>query len=138
VSEEHLVEACEKLVPGEQIEAAGVFQPRGTAGLMGALPGAAGVLGGWIEAEERDLPRYAIVAVTAREIVLFAAESFSIGWKPKELVGRFPRESTQVDVAPGVEVRKLTLRPEGGGAFELESPRIGPWHGKAVIAALRS
>jgi hypothetical protein len=134
VSDHKLIEACSALHPGGTVVAAGAFQPRGTQGLL--MLGPAGVLGGRMLSQSEDVPRYAIVAVTEQEILMFRAESFHAGWKPVELVGSYPRATTQVMRTPGVLVRKLTIEPEGGAPIALESPRIGAWHGAGVNAAL--
>lgn len=136
MSDQKLIEACSALYTEEPILHAGAFQPRGTQGVM--MLGPAGVLAGRFLAKNSHLPRFAIIAVTASQILMFRAENIALGWKPAELVSKFPRSSTKVTVQPGVQVRKLTLDgPDGpDGAVRLESPRLGAWHGAAVIAAL--
>ena len=113
--------------------AAGAFQPRGT---QGTDARAGRIFGGTLLSRGFNVPRYAILGVTGQEILMFRAESFHVGWKPVELVGRFPRATTRITRSPGVFVRKLTLQPESGAPFALESPRIGGWHSAGVNAAL--
>jgi hypothetical protein len=132
VSDAHLIEACSALTPDVTFSAAGAFQPRGTQ--VGTMLGPAGVLAGWFLAKTENVPRYAIVGVTASEVVLFRAAAAHIGWKPEEVVGRFPRSAARM--SGGVLVRKLTIAPDGGPELKLESPRLGPWHGAAVAKAL--
>jgi hypothetical protein len=99
----------------------------------------AGLFAARLAAKNAELPRFAVVAVTREEILLFSAESASFGWKPVRLLARYPRAGTEISVEPGVQVRKLTLRPAGGAqAVALESPRLGDWHGKGVLTALTS
>jgi hypothetical protein len=132
MSDQHLVEACTQLVPDAQFTAAGAFQPRGTQ-LMTSM-GPAGFLAGWFLSKTEDVPRYAIVGVTGSEVIVFRAATFHAGWKPEEVVGRFPRSAAST--SGGVLVRKLTIAADGGRVLKLESPRIGPWHGAGVVAAL--
>ncbi|MCW2977078.1 MAG: hypothetical protein JWM06_2359 [Actinomycetia bacterium] len=134
MSDTSLIDACKALAPEADLVAAGAFQPRGTQGTLALGP--AGVLAGAFLARNSHLPRYAILGVTASEILMFRAESFHAGWKPVELVERLPRDSTKVSTSQGVLVRKLTLEPAGGSPIKLESPRIGAWHGAGVLAAL--
>ena len=132
MSDEHLVAACGQLVPDAAFVAAGAFQPRGTqaATMLGPL----GVLAGSFLAKSENVPRFAVVGVTDSEVVLFHAGAFRVGWKPDEVVGRFPRGAAQM--SGGVLVRKLTIAQDGGQELKLESPRIGAWHGGAVATAL--
>jgi hypothetical protein len=102
-----------------------------------ALLGPAGALAGGLIARHAHLPRYAIVGVTASEIVLFSAESFHVGWKPSAVVSRFPRSTTTTSQRQGVLVRKLTLE-RAGESVALESPRLGRWHAAGVFSALRA
>jgi hypothetical protein len=132
VSDQHLVEACTQLVPDTHFIAAGAFQPRGTQAMTSLGP--AGVFAGWFLSKSEDVPRYAIVGVTDSDVVVFRAASFHAGWKPEEVVGRFPRSAAST--SGGVLVRKLTIAADGGRVLKLESPRIGPWHGAGVAAAL--
>jgi hypothetical protein len=134
VSDKNLIESCKALAPDADLVAAGAFQPRGTQGTL--MLGPAGVLGGALLARNSHLPRYAILGVTATEILMFRAESFHAGWKPVELVERLPRDTTKVSTSQGVLVRKLTLEPAGAPPIKLESPRLGAWHGAGVLAAL--
>jgi hypothetical protein len=134
VSDKKLIAACETIEPGATFVAAGAFQPRGTQGAM--MLGPAGVLAGGLLARNSHLPRYAILGVTASEILMFRAESFHAGWKPVELVERFPRDTTRVSTGQGVLVRKLSLEPKDGPRVALESPRLGAWHSAGVFAAL--
>jgi hypothetical protein len=134
VSDQKLIEECSSLQPGVTFLAAGAFQPRGTQGTL--MLGPAGILGGTLLSRSGTVPRYAILGITEQEILMFRAESFHVGCKPVELVGRFPRGTTRITSSPGVFVRKLTLEPEGGAPFALESPRIGAWHSAGVNTAL--
>jgi hypothetical protein len=132
MSDEHLIAACSALVPDATFLAAGAFQPRGTQ--LATAMGPAGVFAGWFLAKTEDVPRYAIVGVTESEVVLFRAPAARVGWKPEEIVGRFPRSAARM--SSGVMVRKLTIESGGGADLKLESPRIGPWHGAAVAKVL--
>jgi hypothetical protein len=134
VSDHKLIEECSTLQPDVTFLAAGAFQPRGTQGTL--MLGPAGILGGTLLSRSGNVPRYAILGITNQEILMFRAESFHAGWKPVELVGRFPRATTGITRSPGVFVRKLTLQPAGGAPFALESPRIGAWHSAGVNSAL--
>jgi hypothetical protein len=135
MSDAKLIEKCKALAPDADIVAAGAFQPRGTQGA--ALLGPLGAFAGRYLAQAENVPRYAVVAVTADEVLLFRAESFSVGWQPAELVTRYPRDTTVITRENGILVRKLSLNLNGQRAA-LESPRVGPWHGAAVFAALAS
>jgi hypothetical protein len=134
MSDEKLITACEALEPETSFVAAGAFQPRGTQGTM--MLGPAGILAGSLLNRNSHLPRYAILGVTASEILMFRAESFHAGWKPVELVERFPRSTTRASAGQGVLVRKLTLAPTDGASIALESPRLGAWHSAGVFTAL--
>jgi hypothetical protein len=134
VSDQKLIEECSTFQPSVTFLAAGAFQPRWTQGTL--MLGPAGILGGTLLSRSGNVPRYAILGITAQEILMFRAESFHAGWKPVELVGRFLRGTTRITRSHGVFVRKLTLEPEGGTPFALESPRIGAWHSAGVNAAL--
>jgi hypothetical protein len=131
MSDQHLIDACNELVPDARFSAAGAFQPRGTQ--LAASLGPAGVLAGWFLAKADDLPRYAIVGVTDNDVILFRAATMHLGWKPEQVVGRYPRASARM--SGGVQVRKLTIA-NGSRELKLESPRIGPWHGAAVAKEL--
>jgi hypothetical protein len=132
MSDEHLIEACSQLVPDATFVAAGAFQPRGTQ--LATSMGPAGVFAGWFLAKTEDVPRYAIVGVTDSEVFLFHAPAARVGWKPDELVGRFPLSAAHM--SGGVLVRKLTIAANGSPDLKLESPRLGPWHGAAVAKVL--
>ena len=60
MSDQKLIDECAALVPGEQIVAAGAFQPRGTQLAMSA--GILGIIASRVMAQNAHLPRYAAAA----------------------------------------------------------------------------
>lgn len=151
MSEQDFIDAVSPLAGGEQVVAAGVFQPRGTSGGMAAsgslglagsgvdvAVGAAGVLAaGQAAAAVEGEPRWTIVGVTSTRVLAFVGETQGMHWVPGELYASFDRDTLAVTVHGRLNVRVLVLEDtKDGRRLELETNRIGPQHGKIVVELL--
>ncbi len=152
MSEEHLVELVQPLVDGETVLGAGVFQPRGTSGTMGASMGAGlgtnsmvgmaigtlGVLGaGQATAAVEHEPRWTIVAVTPTRVLAFEGVTQHVGWKPGTRYAEFDRAHLAVTIHGRVNVRVMILEDlSDHRRLELETARFGPQHGTVVTHLL--
>ncbi len=139
---------------GEEVVAAGQFNPRGHTGSMfagglagGEVGGAAGSVGeavgeiagvaGGMKANESatGLPQWILVGVTANAVYGFDGRSRSK--EPGAMVFKAERTGLEVEVHQRVNVRVIELiHPETGSRIELEGSRLPVAHTKDVIAAL--
>lgn len=155
MSDEKLIEEAQAFLgDGEQVIAAGMFQPRGTSGgrggamgaglatdnLVGELVGAAAsVETGRAASHVDDVPRWTMLAVTPATLHAIACGQHGVGWQPQETFASFDRSTTRVTVHGRVNVCTLTVEdPASGRSYEWEGNRIGPAHAKAVIEALEA
>jgi hypothetical protein len=153
VSDEKLVEeAAEYLGGGEQVVAAGIFEPRGTSGgmigatgagfatdnIVGELAGvAAGVESGRAMSHVDGVPRWTMLAVTPTTLYAIRCGQHGVGWQPQETFATFDRSTAHITVHGRVNVRTLTVEdPATGKTYQWEGNRMGPAHAKAVIEAL--
>lgn len=152
MSEQELVEMVTPLVGGEEVLAAGVFEPRGTSGAMAASAGAGvethdpvgmaigalGVVGaGHAAAAVEHQPRWTVVAVTPTRVLAFEGLAHGIGWKPGECYATFDRASLGVTVHGRVNVKVMVLEDlTDHHRLELETARFGPQHGTIVTHLL--
>src|ERR1044072_884045 len=97
ISESAMVAEAQTAVgSGEKVEAAGVFQPRGTAGAMTAAGPIGAVAGGPLAAEE-GVPRWTLIAVTPEHLYAFGAElAVGGGVKSLEPFMTFERDQNSV------------------------------------------
>jgi hypothetical protein len=151
MSEQRLVDLVRPLTGGEDVLAAGVFQPRGTSGAMAA--GEAIGLGGSVAdvalgttqvvaagheaAALEGEPRWTILAVTPTRVLAFAGEASGLTWVPGEVYASFDRAHLAVTVHGRLNVRVLVLEDTSDSrTLELETNRVGPQHGKVVVELL--
>lgn len=155
MSDEKLIEEAQAFLgEGERVEAAGMFQPRGTTGAMegsfgaglatdniaGELAGAAvSVEAGRAMSHVDDVPRWTMLAVTPTTVHAIRCGQHGVGWQPEETFATFDRSKIQVTVHARVNVRTVTIEdPDTGRRFEWEGNRIGPAHAKDVIELLEA
>ena len=152
---EHAVqEALAREGIGDEVLAAGQFNPRGHSGSMfaGGLAGSevgeiggsvgeavgevAGVSGGMrANAASSGMPQWMLVGVTANAVYGFEGRSRSK--EPGALIFKAERADLEVKVHQRVNVRVLELiHPESSSRIELEGNRIPLTHSKDVIEAL--
>ncbi len=152
MSEQELVEMVTPLAGGEEVLGAGVFQPRGTSGAMGASGaagleshdavgmaiGTLGILGaGHAAAAVEHEPRWTIVAVTPTRVLAFEGLAHGIGWKPGTVYAEFDRATLAVTIHGRVNVRVMILEDlSDHRRLELETARFGPQHGTVVTHLL--
>ena len=153
MSDEKLIETAQAFLgEGETVEAAGVFQPRGTTGamegamgaglstdhLVGEVAGAAAGLGAGAAMSAADeVPRWTLLAVTPTTLHAIACGQHGVGWQPEATFATFDRSRIRIDVHGRVNVRTLTVEdPDTGRRYEWEGNRIGPAHAKDVIEVL--
>ncbi len=158
MSEERMVDAVREALAargiGEEVVAAGQFNPRGhTGGLfVGGLAGdeAGSKLGGVADAvgtapgslagmraadATTGLPDTMLVGVTDKAVYGFAGRSRSAA--PTEIAFQVPRAGLSAKVHQRVNVRVLELIDEASGStIELEGNRLPVTHSKDVIEAL--
>jgi hypothetical protein len=155
LSDEKLTEEAQAyLGDGEQVLAAGMFQPRGTSGGMGGGMGAglatnnivgelagaaASVEAGRAMSHVDGVPRWTMLAVTPTTLYAIACGQHGVGWQPQETFTTFDRSSARFTVHGRVNVRTLSIEdPSSGRTYQWEGNRIGPAHAKAVIEALEA
>jgi len=155
LSDEKLIEEARTFLgEGEQVIAAGIFQPRGTSGgmggamsaglatnnIVGELAGAAAsVESGRAMSHVDGVPRWTMLAVTPTTLYAIACGQHGIGWQPKETFATFDRTNARFTVHGRVNVRTLSVEdPSSGRTYQWEGNRIGPAHAKAVIEALEA
>lgn len=155
MSDEKLIEEAQAyLGDGEQVLAAGMFQPRGTSGGMGGAMGAglatnnivgelagaaASVEAGRAMSHVDGVPRWTMLAVTPTTLFAIACGQHGVGWQPQETFATFDRSSARFTVHGRVNVRTLSIEdPSSGHTYQWEGNRIGPAHAKAVIEALEA
>ena len=139
---------------GDEVIAAGQFNPRGHTGSMfagglaggelGELGGAAGsavgevagVAGGMrANAATAGMPQWMLVGVTADAVYGFDGRSRSK--EPGAMIFKAERSGLEVKVHQRVNVRVLELiHPESGDRIELEGNRVPLTHSKDVIGVL--
>ncbi|MGH2629315.1 MAG: hypothetical protein ACRDHI_01985 [Actinomycetota bacterium] len=155
MSDEKLIEQAQTFLgEGEQVVAAGIFQPRGTTGgmmsatgagfatdnIVGEVAGAAaGLESGRAMSHVDSVPRWTMLAVTPTTLHAIACDQHGVGWQPKETFATFDRSKARVAVHGRVNVRTLTVEdPDSDRTYQWEGNRIGPAHAKAVIEALEA
>jgi hypothetical protein len=155
MSDEKLIEEAQAyLGDGEQVVAAGIFQPRGTTGgmvgatsagfatnnIVGEIGGAAaGLESGRAMSHVDGVPRWTMLAVTPTTLYAIACGQHGVGWQPQETFATFDRSRVRVTVHGRVNVRTLTVEDsDSGRTYQWEGNRIGPAHAKAVIEALEA
>lgn len=139
---------------GEQVVAAGIFEPRGTSGGMGGAMGAglatnnivgelagaaASIEAGRAMSHVDGVPRWTMLAVTPATLYAIACGQHGVGWQPQEVFATFDRSTARFTVHGRLNVRTLTVEdPSSGHTYQWEGNRIGPAHAKTVIAALEA
>ncbi|MBM3675934.1 MAG: hypothetical protein FJW88_13515 [Actinobacteria bacterium] len=151
MSEQDYVQMVTPLVDGEEVLAAGVFQPRGTQGGMDAAGGllgthnvgaaAAGMVGiveaGHVASAVERQPRWTILAVTPTRVLAFEGVVDGIHWKPGARYATFARAGLGVSAKGRMSTRVLVLESTDDGThLDLETMRVGPQHGTDVIRVL--
>ncbi|MGY1711857.1 hypothetical protein ACI8AC_20365 [Geodermatophilus sp. SYSU D00758] len=157
MDEQKLLAAAQSIVGEEDtLLAAGVFQPRGTQGGMAAGAAVGGGLAGGVAAlattatglalGERAgaaaghglaVPRWTVLAVSATRIYAFVGEGHGLAVRPVELFSVLDRGVVRTRVHQRVGVRVLELvDARTDDTLELESARLGGWHGSDVLARL--
>jgi hypothetical protein len=158
MSEEAMERAVEQALAregvGDEVLAAGQFNPRGHTGSMfggGLAGGSIGEVGGSIGEAVGDvagaaagmraneaasgMPQWMLVGVTADAVYGFEGRSRSK--EPGAMVFKADRAGLEVKMHQRVNVRVLELiHPESGSRIELEGNRIPLAHSKDVIEAL--
>jgi hypothetical protein len=139
---------------GDEVIAAGQFNPRGHTGSMfggGLAGGSVGEIGGKVgeavgevagtvagmRANEASsgMPQFMLVGVTADAVYGFDGRSRSK--EPGAMAFKAERAGLEVKVHQRVNVRVLELiHPDSGSRIELEGSRVPVTHTKDVIAAL--
>jgi hypothetical protein len=155
MSDEKLTEEAQAFLgEGEQVLAAGIFEPRGTSGGMGGAMGAglatdhivgelvgaaASVEAGRAMSHVDGVPRWTMLAVTPTTLHAIECGQHGVGWQPRRTFATFDRSKVRVTVHGRVNVRTLTVEdPASGSSYQWEGNRIGPAHAKAVIEALEA
>jgi hypothetical protein len=155
VSDTRLIEEAQAFLgEGEQVLAAGMFEPRGsTGGLIGATSAgfatdnivgeiagaAAGLEAGRAMSHVDGVPRWTMLAVTPATLYAIACDQHAVGWQPRETFATFDRSKVRFTVHGRVNVRTLTVEdPDSARSYQWEGNRIGPAHAKAVIEALEA
>ena len=158
--EKKLLHAAVEATGDETIADVAYFQPKGTSGAMmagaaiGSAAGGAAGGDGWGEAigrgigagagmlaadygtaAARDLPPQVCVAVSATEVYLLAMPK--VGVSHVEPFAKIHRDKLGVEVHQRMSVRTVVLEDlETGARFPLETPRINPYHNKAMVELL--
>ena len=157
MNEQELIERTSAVLAehgaGEDVQAAGIFNPRGhtgsmfaggflgdgVAGTAGGLVSAIGTVGGALAgAKVHDaatgLPEWLVLAVTPASVVGFDTDSRR---RPTRPIFRFERSELETKVHQRVNVRILELiHKESGATVQLEGNRVPMLHTKDVIKAL--
>ena len=151
MSEQDYVQMVTPLTDGEEVLAAGVFEPRGTSGgqaaastgfagrdlTLAAISTAAMAGAGHAAAVIEHQPRWTILTVTPTRVIAFEGKADGVHWKPGQVYATFDRSSLAVTVHGRVNVRVVVLEDTASGTrLELETMRIGPQHGTVVIHLL--
>jgi hypothetical protein len=139
---------------GDEVIAAGQFNPRGHTGSMfggglagssvgevgGAVGEAVGEVAGAVAGQRANqaasgMPQWMLVGVTADAVYGFDGRSRSK--EPGAMVFKADRAGLEVKVHQRVNVRVLELlHPDSGSRIELEGNRVPVTHSKDVIEAL--
>jgi hypothetical protein len=138
VSEKSLVEQAQAAIGGgEQVQAAGVFQPRGTEGAATAVGAVGALAGGRVMSQAEGVPRWTLMAVTPAHLYAFEAHGQGTSWRVAEPFAKWEREKIAVTVHGRLGVRTFEVEDLGSGQrYEFEAPRFGPAHGTLVIKLL--
>src|SRR6186713_1368354 len=113
----------------ENVEAAGIFNPRGHTGSMfaGGIVGGA-VAGAKVHDATTGLPEWLVVAVTPTSVVGFDTDGRR---RPTRPIFRFARSELETKVHQRVNVRILELiHKDTGSSVQLEGNRIPLLHTK--------
>lgn len=152
--EPELVNRVAELLDGEDVVAAGIFNPRGHSGAffaggfagdsvgarLGDLAGDIGSAGGAIAGARihdaaSGLPEWLVLAVTPTAVIGFDTDRRR---RPTQALFRVSRANLDVKVHQRVNVRVLELVDrDTGDSVELEGNRVPTLHTRAVIDALR-
>jgi hypothetical protein len=139
MSESGMVASAQEAIgSGEKVEAAGVFQPRGTEGAITAAGAIGAVAGGPLAAEE-GVPRWTLIAVTPQHLYAFGAElALGGGVKSLEPFMTFERDKIAITVHGRLGVRTFEVEDTTSGRrFEWEAQRFSPMHGSVVVKLLQ-
>jgi len=163
LSEKSLIEATQQAIGDQgQVLAAGVFQPRGSAGAVtgGAILGSAARLipgignvaaeaiemaaaeGGYAArhglAAEGGVPVYTLIAVTPQHLFAFRAERDRLlGFKAGEPFATWDREHVAFSVHARAKVRTFEIHDlQTDQRYEMEAPRFSKMHGSLVLKLL--
>ncbi len=157
MNERVLVSQAQEVVGQDDVLlAAGVFQPRGTQagvgggaavggglarGVAGMALTAAGIavggLAGQTAAGDLPTPRWTVLAVSAERIYGLTGHGEGFAIRPGEVFAVLRRDEVETRVHERVGVRVLEIIENGtGAALELETARLGGWHGTDVLRLL--
>ena len=136
MNEQELIERTTEVLAAsgapENVEAAGIFNPRGHTGSMFA----GGIVGDGAKVHDATtgLPEWLVVAVTPTSVVGFDTDGRR---RPTRPIFRFARSELETKVHQRVNVRILELiHKDTGSSVQLEGNRIPLLHTKDVIKAL--
>lgn len=163
LTEKSLIDATQQAI-GDQgrVLAAGVFQPRGSAGALtgGAILGSAARLipgignvaaeaiqmaaaeGGYAArhglAAEEGVPVYTLIAVTAEHLFAFRAKRDQLlGFKAGEPFATWDRDQIAISVHARAKVRTFEIHDlQTDQKYEMEAPRFSKMHGSLVVKLL--
>ncbi len=157
MNEQKLLSEAQQIVGQDDVLlAAGVFQPRGTqAGMSGGAATGGGLARGvaglalsaaGIAAGERaattaarglSTPRWTVLAVSADRIYGLTGHGEGLAIRPGEVFAVLSRDEVTTKVHERVGVRVVEIIENGAGAaLELETARLGGWHGADVLRLL--
>ena len=157
MNEQKLLSEAQAVVGQDDVLlAAGVFQPRGTqAGMSGgaavggslahgvagmALTAAGMVAGeraGQTVASGTPTPRWTVLAVSSERIYGLTGYGEGFAIRPGAVFAVLRRDEVETTVHERVGVRVLEIVETGSGAaLELETARLGGWHGADVLRLL--
>jgi hypothetical protein len=139
VSEASLVDEAQQAIgDGEKVEAAGVFQPRGTEGSIDVGGVAGAMVGGTIMSETQQVPRWTLIAVTESRLHAFEAHAKGTSWGVAGPFQTWDRDKVAITVHGRLGVRTFEVEDtQSGQRFEFETPRFGPAHGSVVVKLLQ-
>ncbi len=157
MNEEKLLREAQQVVGEDDVLlAAGVFQPRGTQagmsggaaiggglarGVAGLAAAAAGMAVGQQAARTAsgslEAPRWTVLAVSTTRIYGLVGHGEGLVIRPEEVFAVLDREHITTRVHERVGVRVLEIVDgDSGAALELETARLGGWHGTDVLREL--
>jgi hypothetical protein len=139
VSEASLVDEAQQAIgDSEKVEAAGVFQPRGTEGSIDVGGVAGAMVGGTVMSEAQQVPRWTLIAVTETHVHAFEAHGKGTSWSVGAPFETWDRDKIAITVHGRFGVRTFEVEDtETGRRFEFETPRFGPAHGSVVLKLLQ-